>query len=203
LRCWWAATALPTPPRAKHANTMFLFLPDGEWQYHDKVQLVPLGEYVPYREWLPFLRVFGVVEGDLRAGETLHPLQAGDMRLGAVICMESTYPWVARGLVNAGANLAGSRLQRVVVWAHGGVGAALGVLHIAGDRDAPLGRAVRPRRDHGIRCAHRRDSRPRARLHRSRAGRACPPAHPTDSVCALGRLGCWGGRCPDYAGNRL
>jgi apolipoprotein N-acyltransferase len=93
------------PDTRQTANTMFLFLPDGEWQYHDKVQLVPLGEHVPYREWLPFLRVFGVVEGDLRAGDTLHPLQAGDMRIGAVICMESTYPWVARGLVNAGATL--------------------------------------------------------------------------------------------------
>jgi apolipoprotein N-acyltransferase len=93
------------PDTRQVANTMFLFLPNGEWQYHDKVQLVPLGEYVPYREWLPFLRIFGVVEGDLRAGDTLQPLQAGDMRLGAVICMESTYPWVARGLANAGANL--------------------------------------------------------------------------------------------------
>jgi apolipoprotein N-acyltransferase len=93
------------PATRQAANTMFLFLPDGKWQYHDKVQLVPLGEHVPYREWLLFLRVFGVVEGDLRAGETLHPLQAGDMRIGAVICMESTYPWVARGLTKAGATL--------------------------------------------------------------------------------------------------
>jgi apolipoprotein N-acyltransferase len=93
------------PTTRQLANTMFLFLPDGAWQYHDKVQLVPLGEHVPYREWLPFLRVFGVVEGDLRAGETLQPLQAGDMRIGAVICMESTYPWVARGLTKAGATL--------------------------------------------------------------------------------------------------
>jgi apolipoprotein N-acyltransferase len=93
------------PDTRQTANTMFLFLPDGEWQYHDKVQLVPLGEYVPYREWLPFLRIFGVVEGDLRAGDTLQPLQAGDMRIGAVICMESTYPWVARGLTKAGATL--------------------------------------------------------------------------------------------------
>ncbi|MFN3690427.1 MAG: apolipoprotein N-acyltransferase, partial [Fimbriimonadales bacterium] len=87
------------------ANTMFLFLPHGAWQYHDKVQLVPLGEYVPFRRLLPFLRVFGVVEEDLYAGRDLKPLQAGDLKLGAVICMESTYPWIARGMANAGANL--------------------------------------------------------------------------------------------------
>lgn len=93
------------PDTRQLANTMFLFLPDGSWQYHDKVQLVPLGEHVPFREWLPFLRVFGVVEGDLHPGDTLEPLQAGDLRIGAVICMESTYPWIARRLANAGANL--------------------------------------------------------------------------------------------------
>lgn len=87
------------------ANTMHLFLPDGSWQYHDKLQLVPMGEYVPYRQFLPFLSVFGVVEEDMHAGDDLKPLQAGDGRIGAVICMESSYPWIARGMLNAGANL--------------------------------------------------------------------------------------------------
>ncbi|MCS7190024.1 MAG: apolipoprotein N-acyltransferase, partial [Fimbriimonadales bacterium] len=87
------------------ANTMHLFLPDGSWQYHDKLQLVPMGEYVPYRQLLPFLSVFGVVEEDMYAGSDLKPLQAGDLRVGTVICMESTYPWIARGMANAGANL--------------------------------------------------------------------------------------------------
>ncbi|MCX7925234.1 MAG: apolipoprotein N-acyltransferase, partial [Fimbriimonadales bacterium] len=87
------------------ANTMHLFLPDGSWQYHDKLQLVPMGEYVPYRPYLPFLSVFGVVEEDMYAGSDLKPLQAGDLKIGAVICMESTYPWIARGMANAGANL--------------------------------------------------------------------------------------------------
>ncbi|MFN7016836.1 MAG: apolipoprotein N-acyltransferase [Fimbriimonadales bacterium] len=87
------------------ANTMFLFLPQGEWRYHDKVQLVPLGEYVPFRELLPFLSVFGVVEEDMYAGRDLQPLTAGDLNIGAVICMESTYPWITREMVNAGANI--------------------------------------------------------------------------------------------------
>lgn len=87
------------------ANTMHLFLPDGEWQYHDKLQLVPMGEHVPYRQFLPFLGIFGVVEEDMYAGGDLKPLHAGDLNIGAVICMESTYPWIARGVANAGANL--------------------------------------------------------------------------------------------------
>ncbi|MCS6919209.1 MAG: apolipoprotein N-acyltransferase, partial [Fimbriimonadales bacterium] len=68
-------------------------------------QLVPMGEYVPYRQYLPFLSVFGVVEEDMYAGSDLKPLQAGNLKIGAVICMESTYPWIARGMANAGANL--------------------------------------------------------------------------------------------------
>lgn len=87
------------------ANTMFLFSPQGDWQSHDKVQLVPLGEYVPFRKLLPFLSVFGVVEEDIYAGRDLVPLTAGDLKIGAVICMESTYPWITRGMANAGANI--------------------------------------------------------------------------------------------------
>ncbi|RMH10148.1 MAG: apolipoprotein N-acyltransferase [Armatimonadetes bacterium] len=87
------------------ANTMHLFLPDGRWQYHDKVQLVPLGEHVPYRQHLPWLSIFGVVEEDMYAGRDLKPMSAGDLKIGAVICMESTYPWIARAMANAGANL--------------------------------------------------------------------------------------------------
>lgn len=93
-----------TEPR-QIANTMHLFLPDGSWQYHDKVQLVPLGEYVPYRQFLPWLSLFGVVEEDMYAGSDLKPMQAGELKIGAVICMESTYPWIARAMANAGANL--------------------------------------------------------------------------------------------------
>ncbi len=86
-------------------NAQHLFLPDGTWHYHDKVQLVPLGERVPYREFLGFLRVFGVVERDMLPGKELRPLEVGSIRVGTVICMESSYPWVARGMVREGANL--------------------------------------------------------------------------------------------------
>jgi len=87
------------------ANSAHLFLPDGRWHYHDKVQLVPLGEVVPFRRFLPFLGFFGVVAEDLSGGKRLEPLPADAMRIGAVICMESTYPWIARRLVARGANL--------------------------------------------------------------------------------------------------
>ncbi len=96
---------LGDPVANRWTNTAHLFLPDGSWQYHDKVQLVPLGETVPFREWLPFLSVFGVVEDDILPGKSLQPLRVGNLRVGAVVCMESTYPWIAREMVRNGANL--------------------------------------------------------------------------------------------------
>lgn len=96
---------LVDPLADRWANTAHLFLPKGGWRYHDKVQLVPLGETVPFREYLPFLAWFGVVEEDLHAGTRLEPLSAGKLHIGAVICMESTYPWIARTLAARGANL--------------------------------------------------------------------------------------------------
>ncbi len=93
------------PITRQYANTTHLFLPDGTWRYHDKVQLVPLGEHVPFREQLPFLEAFGVVERDLIPGDSLEPIRMEPLRIGAVICMESTYPWIARLMVRNGANL--------------------------------------------------------------------------------------------------
>ncbi|MCS7064639.1 MAG: apolipoprotein N-acyltransferase [Fimbriimonadales bacterium] len=93
------------PLTGQYTNTVHLFLPDGSWRYHDKVQLVPLGETVPFREQLPFLKAFGVVERDLLPGNSLEPLRVGSLRIGAVICMESTYPWIGRALTKNGANL--------------------------------------------------------------------------------------------------
>ncbi|MEN3001050.1 MAG: apolipoprotein N-acyltransferase [Armatimonadota bacterium] len=93
------------PLTGQYTNTVHLFLPDGSWRYHDKVQLVPLGETVPFREQLPFLQAFGVVERDLLPGDSLEPLRVEHLRIGAVICMESTYPWIARALTRHGANL--------------------------------------------------------------------------------------------------
>jgi apolipoprotein N-acyltransferase len=93
------------PMTRQYTNTAHLFAATGKWQYHDKVQLVPLGEAVPLRDYLPFLRAFGVVERDLLPGRSLKPLEVDPMRIGVVICMESTYPWIARGLVREGANM--------------------------------------------------------------------------------------------------
>ena len=70
-----------------------------------KQHLVPFGEYVPLRRWLPFLQPLVVNIGDFSAGAGQKPLALGAMRLGVLICYESIFPDIARESVGQGANL--------------------------------------------------------------------------------------------------
>lgn len=94
------------PKTGRFTNTAHLFLARGGYKFHDKVKLVPLGETVPLREYLPFLTAFGVVPRDLLPGEQLKPMAMdAQTQLGVVVCMESTFPWVSRALTANGANM--------------------------------------------------------------------------------------------------
>lgn len=88
------------------SNSAHLIEPQGDYQFVDKVQLVLFGEFVPLRDQLGFLARFGVVERDLIPAAEPSLLQASaGARVGVPICMESTYPWIARTMVQRGANL--------------------------------------------------------------------------------------------------
>ncbi|MGH7780327.1 MAG: apolipoprotein N-acyltransferase [Candidatus Binataceae bacterium] len=88
-------------------NRAYLVSARGEVVAHyDKMQLVPFGEYVPFRALLGFV-VNRVVPGmgDMFAGtrQTLFPL--GDAKLGVLICYESIFPDLTRREVKAGADV--------------------------------------------------------------------------------------------------
>ncbi|MCL2790040.1 MAG: apolipoprotein N-acyltransferase [Desulfobulbus sp.] len=70
-----------------------------------KRHLVPFGEYVPLRRWLPFLQPLVADIGDFSEGARQKPLILGAMRLGMLICYESIFPDIARESVDQGANL--------------------------------------------------------------------------------------------------
>jgi len=87
-------------------NSAFLLAPDGNIRgKYDKVHLVPYGEYVPLRQFFPFMNKLVVGVGDFTAGEGFYPLSMEKHKLGVLICYEGIFPEIARSYKNAGADL--------------------------------------------------------------------------------------------------
>lgn len=76
-------------------NSMFVINKQGEIKdYYDKSHLVPFGEYLPYRAYLPeFVEPIANVVGDLGQGEKYKNLKVDGLPLmGGSICYESIFP---------------------------------------------------------------------------------------------------------------
>lgn len=92
-------------------NTAFLYEPNGQQNpiRYDKIHLVPFGEYIPFRETLPWLyRVFQRLspydyDYNLTAGRrwTRFQIEKEDQRydFGVLICYEDTNPSLCRKMV--------------------------------------------------------------------------------------------------------
>lgn len=78
-------------------------------QIYRKVHLVPFGEYVPGRRWVPLLaRIVGdEVPGDFDVGKeyTVFRLSSGDVQVAPLICFEDAIGDLTRKFVLGGANL--------------------------------------------------------------------------------------------------
>ena len=72
---------------------------------YDKQHLVPFGEYIPLRRFLPFSGPLVETIGDFTPGSSLGPLSCKDLRIGVLICFESIFPELARRQTAQGANL--------------------------------------------------------------------------------------------------
>jgi len=87
-------------------NSALLINPSGRFAgRYSKQHLVPFGEYVPLRQYLPFLEPLVKNVGDFTPGGSVTPLTDGPMRLGVLICFESIFPDLARQWAVSGANL--------------------------------------------------------------------------------------------------
>jgi apolipoprotein N-acyltransferase len=72
---------------------------------YDKAHLVPFGEYVPLKKWLPFLGKLVAQVGDFSAGEKGANLKWREHSIGMLICYELIFPYLAREATRNGADL--------------------------------------------------------------------------------------------------
>jgi apolipoprotein N-acyltransferase len=80
--------------------------PDGEvLSVYDKIHLVPFGEYVPLRNFLPFVRKLTVGIGDFMSGRTYTVMDTPFARISTPVCFEIIFPGLVRKFVHGGANL--------------------------------------------------------------------------------------------------
>jgi apolipoprotein N-acyltransferase len=76
-------------------------------EFYAKRELVPFGEYVPLRRFIPFVEKVVPIGGDFRPGDdpAILSLRLGEevRRIGALVCYEDIFPRLARASVRAGA----------------------------------------------------------------------------------------------------
>jgi apolipoprotein N-acyltransferase len=69
--------------------------------HYDKIHRVPFGEYVPLRDWLPWMDAFAPYDFNysISPGESLTRFALDGYHFGVVICYEDTDPYLARQYV--------------------------------------------------------------------------------------------------------
>ncbi len=87
-------------------NSAYMLGPDGKVTgKYDKVHLVPFGEYVPLKKWLPFLGKMVEQVGDFSSGEKGSTVGLNGHSIGVLICYELIFPYLSRAEVINGAGL--------------------------------------------------------------------------------------------------
>lgn len=73
--------------------------------YYNKVHLVPFGEYVPLKKFLPFIHKLVVAAGDFASGKRIAPTRISGISVGVLICFEAIFPKLARIQTRKGAEI--------------------------------------------------------------------------------------------------
>jgi len=90
----------------EYYNSAYLIGPGGNvYGKYDKAHLVPFGEYIPFKKWLPFLGKMVEGVGDFNPGQKGHTIKWGDYRLGVQICYEIIFPDLSRDMIKNHASL--------------------------------------------------------------------------------------------------
>ena len=87
--------------KTRYYNRAYALSPAGEVSgYYDKNHLVPFGEYVPLKRFLPFIHRLVTAAGDFAAGEEINPLKMPILSSGILICFEVIFPELALSLIH-------------------------------------------------------------------------------------------------------
>lgn len=80
-------------------NSAYLVNSEGSlYGKYNKSHLVPFGEYVPFKRWLPFINKMVEGAGDFKPGEKGKTLKWKDVKLGIQICYEIIFPRLSAAL---------------------------------------------------------------------------------------------------------
>ncbi len=102
----WFGKENPESEEIQFYNSSLLFNEKGDIVARtSKSHLVPFGEYVPLKRFLPFIAPLVQAVGNFSRGEIANPPACKKARIGVLICFESIFGDIARKWVDAGANL--------------------------------------------------------------------------------------------------
>lgn len=100
----WLIVGGPAFETGREYNSIYVISPQGViTTRYDKVHLVPFGEYVPWRKYLPLLRHYRVRETDVARGAGFRLLRAAGVTFGPMICFESVFPYISQREARLGA----------------------------------------------------------------------------------------------------
>ncbi|MEW5735230.1 MAG: apolipoprotein N-acyltransferase [Thermodesulfobacteriota bacterium] len=90
----------------RYYNSAYLVAPGrGEAGRYDKVHLVPWGEYVPLKKYMPWIKKLTQASGDFSTGTPGKLLSFGPLHAGVAVCYEVIFPGLTRRQAQNGANL--------------------------------------------------------------------------------------------------
>jgi apolipoprotein N-acyltransferase len=100
------ANARTSTPDGGIANSNLAYRPDGELEgIYSKQQLVPFGEYVPWRDSLSFIGELDQIPYDYERGTKRVVFRTAGHDFATLICFESAFSPLARDFVRDGAEL--------------------------------------------------------------------------------------------------
>lgn len=92
-----------------NTNNAILINADGPQAIYNKRQMVPFGEYMPYKSLLsglfPALTELNIIEDDYVGGDSTEIMTVAGGNIGNIICFESIYPYLTRQSTLDGAEL--------------------------------------------------------------------------------------------------